>query len=83
MQVAHINPTGLAQIAEALAQHHKLGGEHFTPAMLAAWAADAEDSFSNGNGCAFEIRAFDSNTGSPVVVSINADGFDVETVDVE
>jgi len=80
MQVAHINANGLNQIAEALGQHHKLGRDHFTPAMLGAWASDAEDSFSDGLGCEFEIRGMDSNSGSPVIVVITAEGFDVEEV---
>ena len=80
MQVAHINANGLNQIAEALGKYHKLGRDHFTPAMLNAWATDAEDSFSNGNGCEFEIRGMDSASGSPGVVVITAEGFGVEEV---
>ena len=80
MQVAHINTNGLTQIAEALGQHHKLGRDHFTPAMLGAWASDAEDHFNDGNGCSFEIRSFDTNSGSPVEVTITADGYGVEEV---
>jgi hypothetical protein len=77
-KVARINRRGLEQIAEALGQHHKLGRAHFTPAMLHAWAADAEASFDAGNGCGFEIRSFESVTGAPVEVRITDDGFDVE-----
>lgn len=78
MKVAHINTKGLIQIHQALGQHHKLGADHFTPNMLNAWAQEAEDSFNNGNGCCFEIRGFDSNTGAPVIVTIAEDGYDVE-----
>ena len=83
MQVARINANGLNQIAEALGQHHKLGCDHFTPAMLAAWAEDAEDHFDNGNGCYFEIRSFDTNSGAPVEVTITAEGYDVAEVNDE
>lgn len=83
MQVAHINANGLAQIAEALGRHHKLGRDHFTPSMLADWASDAEDHFNDGNGCYFEIRSFDSTSGSPVEVTITVEGYDVETLNDE
>jgi len=83
MQVAHINSNGLNQISEALGRYHKLGRDHFTPSMLAAWAADAEDHFNDGNGCYFEIRRWDSNSGSPVEVTITAEGYDLEEVEAE
>jgi hypothetical protein len=83
MQVARINANGFEQIADALGQHHKLGRDHFTSAMLNAWATDAENHFSDGNGCFFEIRRFDTNSGSPVEVTISAEGYDVEEVNDE
>lgn len=83
MQVARINANGLEQIAAALGQHHKLGRDHFTPAMLNAWASDAEDHFNDGNGCYLEIRSFDSSSGSPVEVTITAEGYEVEEVNDE
>ena len=83
MQVARINANGLQQIATALGMYHKLGRDHFTPAMLNAWAADAEDRFNAGNGCYFEIRSFDTNSGSPVEVTITTEGYDVEEVNDE
>lgn len=83
MQVAHINENGLQQIAAALGEYHKLGRDHFTPEMLRAWAADAEDHFNGGNGCYFEIRSFDSTSGSPVEVTITVEGYDVETLNDE
>ena len=83
MQVARINANGLEQIAAALGKYHKLGRDHFTPTMLGAWATDAEDHFNDGNGCYFEIRAWDSNSGSPVEVTISAEGYDVEEVNDE
>ena len=76
-QVAHINTTGLNQIAAALGQFHKLGQDHFTAAMLNAWAAEAEESFDNGNGMCFEIKSWDSTTGCTEAVTISAEGFDL------
>jgi hypothetical protein len=81
MQVAHINTKGLTQIHHALGLHHKLGADHFTPPMLSAWAKEAEDHFNNGNGCYFEIRSFDSNSGTPVEVFITPDGYEVTAND--
>lgn len=83
MQVATINANGLNQIAAALAKHHKLGGEHFTPAMIQAWASEAEENHGSGNGCYVEIRSFDSVTGAPVEVTITAEGYDLEEVEAE
>jgi hypothetical protein len=83
MQFARINANGLQQIATALGMYHKLGRDHFTPAMLNARAADAEDHFNAGNGCYFEIRSFDTNSGSPVEVTITTEGYDVEEVNDE
>lgn len=80
MQVAHINTNGINQIAAALGQFHKLGQDHFTSTMLHAWAAEAEESFDNGNGMCFEIKSWDSATGRTEVVTISAEGFDVETL---
>ncbi len=83
MQVAHINTNGLTQIAAALGVSHKLGQDHFTATMLNAWAAEAEESFDNGNGMCFEIKSWDSATGRTEVVTITADGFDIETLNDE
>jgi len=80
MQVAHINTNGINQIASALGQFHKLGQDHFTSAMLSAWASEAEESFNNGNGMDFEIKSWDSATGRTEVVTITAEGFDIETL---
>lgn len=81
--IAHINVNGFAQIADQLGRHHKLGREHFTPSMLEAWAREAEESFNDGRGCGFEIRAWDSVSGAPVEVVITATGYDVEEVNDE
>jgi hypothetical protein len=83
MQVAHINTNGINQIAAALGLSHKLGQDHFTAAMLNAWAAEAEESFDNGNGMCFEIKSWDSATGRTEVVTITAEGYDIETLNDE
>lgn len=80
MQVAHINTNGINQIAAALGQSHKLGKDHFTTAMLNAWAAEAEQSFDNGCGMCFEIKSWDSTTGLTEVVTITSDGYDIGTL---
>lgn len=80
MQVATINANGLSQISAALAKHHKLGADHFTASMIQAWASEAEENYANGNGCYIEIRSFDSTSGSPVEVTITAEGFDLQEV---
>ena len=79
MQVARINALGMSQIAEALGQYHRLDLGHFTQPMINAWAQDAEGHFNSGQGCYFEIRGFDSNTGAPVEVIIAPEGYDVES----
>lgn len=78
MTISYINTNGMAQIATALGQFHKLGRDHFTTAMLNAWANEAELSFENGNGMYFEIKSWDSATGRTEVVSITSDGYDIE-----
>ncbi|NBW08754.1 MAG: hypothetical protein EBR82_12095 [Caulobacteraceae bacterium] len=80
---ARINNNGLNQISSSLGQFHKLGQEHFTESMLHAWAAEAEESFDNGNGMCFEIKSWDSVSGHTEVVTITADGFDIETMNDE
>jgi hypothetical protein len=58
-----VNDAGLAEIHAFLAEHHKLGGGHFTPDMLRAWAKDAEFQLAEGNGASIEIRSWDSVSG--------------------
>lgn len=74
---AKVNKTGMNDIANALGKYHKLGKNHFTAAMLTAWAQDAEHNFAEGRGCYFEISAHDSKSGAPVQVLIGADGYEV------
>ena len=79
MQVAHktINAIGLDEIHAFLAAYHKLGGDHFTPSMLSAWAAEAEESFDNGNGMCFEIKSWDSATGRTEEFTVSDAGIDM------
>lgn len=85
MNTATINTNGMNQIWKALESLHKYGGgqNHFTASMLNAWAADAEESFSNGHGMCFEIRGCDSASGEPELVTITAGGYNVTTLNDE
>jgi hypothetical protein len=83
MQTARINSKGLNLIANALGLFHKLGKEHFTPSMLNAWAAEAEESFANGNGMSFEIKGRDTLSGRPEIVTISPDGYEIECLNDE
>lgn len=73
-----VNATGLAEIAAFLAAHHKLGGEHFTPAMLQAWAADVEFQVGEGNTATIEIKSWDTVSGHTETYTITDAGIDVE-----
>jgi len=81
--VAQINTNRLNQIGTALGLFQKPGQDHFTAAKLNAWAAEAEESFDNGNGMCIEIKRWDSTTGRTEVVTIAAGGYDIETLDDE
>lgn len=69
-----VNAVGLAEIHAFLAEHHKLGGDHFTAEMLLAWAADAEFQLAEGNGASIEIRSWDSVTGHTVTFTVSDAG---------
>ena len=71
-----INAYGLAEIAAFLAAKHKLGGEHFTPDMLRAWAADAEFQLAEGNSATVEIRASDTVSGHAETYTVSDEGID-------
>lgn len=58
-----INSIGIQEIHSFLTENHKLGGEHFTTAMLRAWAADAEFSLAEGNDAGIELKSWDSVYG--------------------
>ncbi len=78
-----VNENGLNQIHKILAEHHKLGGDHFDKKMLRAWAADAEFQLEQGNPAMIEIRAWDSISGHTETFTISDEGFDVEEIDIE
>lgn len=81
MQTIIINTNGLQQIRAGLAEHHKLGGEHFTDDMLYAWASSIEASWLPGDAPAFEIASWDSLTGRPKAVFITPEGYDIEEIE--
>ena len=78
-----VNAVGLAEIAAFLAENHELGGEHVTPDMLHAWAADAEFSLAEGNGAVIELTARDSMRGVTQTFEISVSGLDSQAVEIE
>ena len=77
-----INAFGIQEIHSFLAENHKLGGDHFTAAMLRAWAADAEFSLSEGNDAGIELKSSDSVHGRTQTFTVSGAGIDT-TPDVE
>lgn len=75
-----INRTGLAEIHDFLGRTHKAGRDHFTLAMLSAWAQDAEFQLAEGNSATIEIPAHNSITGRPETYTISSAGIDAEMV---
>lgn len=71
-----VNATGLEEIRQFLAANHRLGGDHFTPEMLSAWASDAEFSLSEGNEAIIEIIAPDCIHGRTTTYTISPAGLD-------
>ena len=78
-----INASGLTEIAAFLAEKHKLGGEHFTPDMIRAWAGDAEFQIAEGNSASIEIKSWDSQSGHTEVLTISNAGIDAGDVRIE
>jgi len=81
MKVAHVNAVGMEQVSAALSKLHKLDISHFNFAMLHAWAAEAEQSFENDGVASFEIKSRDSVSGHTELVTISADGLDIEEIE--
>lgn len=73
-----INVSGLQEIAAFLGRCHRLGREHFTPAMLRAWAADAEFQLSEGNTPTIEIKSWDALSGHTEAHTVSAAGLSWE-----
>lgn len=78
-----VNATGLREIHAFLASHHRLGGAHFSPDMLRAWAADAEFQLGEGNPACIEVPARDSVSGATVEYRISPEGLDTETLEID
>ena len=78
-----INATGLKEIHAFLAENHKLGGEHFTPAMLRAWAEEAEFSLAECNDAGIEIKPWDSVWGRTQTFTVSDAGIDTQFVEIE
>jgi hypothetical protein len=78
-----VNAQGKKEIREFLASHHKLGGDHFTDSMIAAWAADAEFQLTEGNPAMIEIRSFDAVSGHTETFTISDAGMDAEQIKIE
>lgn len=78
-----VNEKGLSEIREFLADNHKKGGDHFTPEMLRAWAADAEFQLGEGNPAMIEIRAWDTVSGRTETFTISDAGLDCEEIEIE
>lgn len=69
-----VNKSGLQEIRNFLAENHKLGADHFTDAMIGAWASDAEFQSAEGNAPTIEIRSWDSVSGHTVTYTITDSG---------
>lgn len=78
-----VNDKGLAEIKAFLAKKHKLGGDYFTPAMLRAWAEEAEFQIDEGNPASIEIRSFDSVSGHTEELTLSEEGLNCEIVKVD
>lgn len=82
--VKSVNANGIAQIAAWLLENHKLG-ERISqdPAMLRAWAADAEFSLSEGNDAGIEIKSWDSVHGRTQTFTISTEGLDSTEIEID
>lgn len=73
-----INAKGMEEIAQFLADHHRLGGDRFGASELAAWARDAERQMGEGNGAVIEISASQSITGCAIWHRISPEGVSLQ-----
>lgn len=78
-----VNEQGLAEIKTFLAAYHKLGGDHFTPTMLRAWAEKAEFQLGEGNPPLIEINSWDSVTWHVEQYCISDAGLDAHVVEID
>jgi hypothetical protein len=72
-----VNKNGIEQIREHLATYSQKGVDHFTDAMLNAWASDVERSLAENDRAEFEICASESITGHTVLCRITDAGIDL------
>lgn len=81
--IQSINDNGIAQIAAWLLVNHKLGKRiSQDPAMLRAWAADAEFSLREGNDAGVEIRRWDSIHGRTQTFTVSAEGINSTEIEI-
>ncbi len=78
-----INAAGVAEIHAFLAARHKLGGDHFTPDMLHAWAADAEFQLAEGNSPTIEIKSWEAASGHTETFTVSDTGIDTEQIEID
>lgn len=78
-----VNETGLAEIHKFLANHDKLGGDHFDDSMLRAWARNAEFQLGEGNSASIEIRSSNSVSGHTENYTISDAGLDCEEIEID
>ena len=81
VSIQTINSTGIQEIHAFLSECHKLGCDHFTPAMLRAWAEDAEFQMSEGNSPTIEIKSWDAVSGRTEIFTVSEAGIDAVEVD--
>jgi hypothetical protein len=70
-----VNDTGMAEIKQFLAAHHK-NGANFGDAEIHAWASDAEFQAGEGNPPSIEVISWDSVSGCTIEYTISDAGID-------
>jgi len=78
-----INDAGIAEIHDFLTERHKLGGDHFTPEMLRAWASEAEFQLSEGNPATIELKSWETISGHTETYTVSDAGVDNTLVNDE
>ena len=75
---ALVNANGLAEIKAILVKHHKRDPDHWTPAMINAWAAEAEAKFAvHGGKLCLEIPSYDAIRGAAISVTLAATSWEM------
>ena len=73
-----VNEAGIKALREILSAHHKRGDD-LTDEQLQAWAAEAEDAFSDCGVAYIEIRSNDARSGNPEIHTLPEDAIDCST----